>query len=321
MVVFTCVTKQDEDAAVIWAASLARALATGKGGVLTYIFHTPDVNTSRFSDFNVNSIAVNVPADTPTEEMYVHVLDMMIERKFADKVFYATVDSLWNGNMDELLNCPLNDRVWLAARAEYVYFDNERNSKFYEHYDPKFWERRTLGSQQFFSDDVMLIQLKGLQQSIRRKGNSTLVEYMKVSKHVKGHSVQYMFNTLLEEYVNLFDRYNAFSETYINLDFGELLGRRADIRNSKVINFRGIDKPWREVTDFDLPELSGSQYPYDLYLAACSANRTYLTKDFFEKVKANAKRYSMMSMWEGNVLPASRRLKDKLTKFKEDLSK
>ena len=89
--------------------------------------------------------------------------------------------------------------------------------------------------------------------------------------------------------------------------------------NSHLINFRGIHKPWRECSDFDLPELAGAQYPYDFYLAACEMFRTYISTDFLEKVRANAKRYSLINDWDREILAKSGPLKKKLAEFKEQL--
>lgn len=319
MIIFTCVTKADEDAAVVWASSLTKALSTGKGGVQTYIFHTPDVNTSRFMDFHVTCVAVGVPNNTKRDEMYLHVLDMMIKRKFSDRVLYSTVDMLWRANLDELVNCPLDTSMWLAARNEYVAFDCKRNQKFYENADPKYWGRKFIGKLGYFCDDMMLIQLDGLEQALKRQRSGTLVEYYTLAKSIRQHSPQDAMNVLIEEYVNLFDRYNCFAEEYFDLDFGEMLQRRKDIYNAKAINFRNDDKPWRETTDFDLPKLSGSQYPFELYSEACDEVLTYLTKDFYRRVKANARRYRMITDWDKKVLAVAGPLKAKLEQFKKDL--
>jgi hypothetical protein len=319
MIIFTCITKADEDAAVIWASSLSNALASGKGGVRTFMFHTPDVNTSRFMDFHVNCISVGVPNTIERDEMYIHVLDMMIERSFGDIVMYSTVDMLWRSDVDELANCPLTDSVWLAARNEYVAYDSKRNQKFYENYDAKFISRKLIGTLGYFCDDVMLIKLSGLQKAIKRGRSETLVEYYAMAKDIRQHSPQDAMNCLIDEYVNLFDRYNCFAEEYFDLDFGEMLQRRGEIRNSKAINFRNDNKPWRDTQDFDLPMLSGSQYPFDLYLEACENVLTYITKDFLIKVRENARRYRMVKDWDKEVLAVAGPLKARLEQFRKDL--
>lgn len=319
MIVFTCVNKESEDAAVIWAASLSKALKGGNGGVKTYMFHTPDVNVSRFTDFNVFCVSIGDMSNLTRKEVLVKVLDMMHERSFGEKVFYTDTDVLWQNHLDELKSAPLNGKVWLAARNDLVFYDQERNKKFYPHYDPEFERKLMIHPDGYLNSDVLYIFLEGMYTALRSKGFTSMDEFYQQCKAKNNYSVEDCFNLIAGEYVNLFDRYNAFAEDVFELDFGEMLGRRADIRNSHLINFRGIHKPWRECSDFDLPELAGAQYPYDFYLAACEMFRTYITTDFLEKVRANAKRYSLINDWDREILAKSGPLKKKLAEFKEQL--
>lgn len=321
MIVFTCVNKESEDAAVIWAASLKAALGKGGGGIQTYMFHTPDVDTSRFLDFNVYSVSIGDMPNLSRKEILVKVLDMMVERKFTDRVFYSDTDVLWMNHMDELKGAPLNEKVWLAARNDNVFYDDKRNRKFYPHYDTDFDRKLSINPDGYLNSDVLYMLLDGLRGAVRRKGYKKLEDFYLAMKDKHGHSVEDCFNLICGEYVNLFDRYNAFAEDVLDLDFGEMLGRRNSIHSAHLINFRGVHKPWREVDDIALPELAGAQYPMNTYLACCEAHITYITKPFLEKVRANAKRYSLINDWDKNVLAKSGPLKDKLTKFKEELKK
>jgi len=321
MIVFTCVNKESEDAAVIWAASLKRALGKGKGGIKTYMFHTPDVDTSRFLDFNVFSVAIGDMPNLTRKEILVKVLDMMVERNFADRVLYTDTDVLFQGALDELHKAPLNDRVWLAARNDNVGYDNKRNRKFYPHYDTEFNRKLSIKPDGYLNSDVLYLKLDGFNKAVRRKGVSKLEDFYLAQKAKNEYSVEDCFNLICGEYVNLPDQFNTFAEDVLDLDFGEMLGRRSDLRRSCIVNFRGVHKPWRETSEFDLPEIAGAQYPHDTYLSRVEAHITYVSKPFLEAVRANAKRYSLINDWDKNVLAKAGPLKQKLAEFKEKLKK
>lgn len=319
MIVFTCVNKENEDAAVMWAATLKHILEKGPGGILTYMFHTPDVNTTRFSDFNVHCISVGEMGDRDNKEMLLRVLDMMKARNFGERVMYTDTHVLFQGQLAELSECPLDTKIWLSARNEYVGFDDDRNKKFYPMYDEDFQRKQMIAPLGYFNSDVMLMLLPGLHVTMRSKGIESLEAYHEKNRDEKGWSAEDTLNSLISEYVNLFDRFNCFAEEVFNLDFGEMLRRREDIKRSAIVNFRGVHKPWRPTVEGDMPELAGTMYPHHHYLEAATMFRTYLTKDFFEAIRANAKRYRMIQDWERDVLDNSRPLKEKLTKFKEKL--
>tara|TARA_B100000767_G_scaffold268929_1_gene289988 strand:- start:337 stop:1323 length:987 start_codon:yes stop_codon:yes gene_type:complete len=322
MIVFTCVNKESEDAAIIWAASLKDSLSRGKGGVKTYMFHTPDVDTTRFVDFNVVCVTIDGwedPTSPSTEEILVKVLDLMIARDFTDRVLYTSTDVLWQGPVDELLDAPHTKDIWLAARNDNVFYDDKRNAKFYPHYDSRYKQKNKINPDGYFNGDVLFILLAGLQQAVIRKRFRTLEEYCTTRRSMYGNSVEDCFNQLAGEYINLFDRFNAFAEDVLDLDFGELLAIRKKLNEAILINFRGVHKPWRETVSDDLPELAGSQYPFDVYLSCCETYVTYITKSYMDKVRANAKRYSMLSEWHSDILSKSSTLKDKLVKFKDDI--
>ena len=319
MIVFTCVDKESEDAAVIWAASLQQQLLKGTGGVRTFIFHTADVDVSRFTDFSAFCVSVGNMEGQSKQEMLIRVLDMMHSRGFEDHVMYAHTDVLWQGDVEEIRNCPLDSKLWLAARNEHVYFDSKRNQKFYPMYDEDYQRKSTIAPMGYFNSDVMMLLISGLYRAVKRAGYASLEELYLAKKMSKGWSPTDTLNSLITEYINLFDRYNAFTEEYFELDFGEMLSRRMEIKLSKLVNFVGVHKPWRETSDFDLPELAGAMYPFHHYLQACDIYRTYITKDFYERVKANVHRYRMIVDWERDVLDAARPLKEKLEKFNDDL--
>lgn len=325
MKVFTCINATMVDAAVVWAHSLQKVAKMGKETIEPYIFHTPDVDPHRFSDLGVSTVNIGFGPELSGKysrvimegmTMRLRVLDMMMEREFSDTVIYTDADVLFQRPLDELAGCPMTENVWIAARNDNVFFDCKRNGKFYKDYDT-YHDHKKQFSDTYFNSGILIIHLKGLQKAVARKKFDSLMDYYMANRESYIFPDQDCLNSLVTEYNLLFDRYNAFAELGMRMDFGDILARRDALSAAHIVHYCGTHKPWSQVPDGSLPTLHGTQYPFEDYLAACEEIITYLTPAFVKAVRGNVKANSLMIQWQQQVRGVAGPLKVRLTEAKE----
>lgn len=326
MIVFTCINGAMVNPAIIWASTLQKVRKLTQTEIKPMIFHTPDVDISRFAEFDVQCVAVSHDIDNSTAfgmaethgmTMRLRVLDLMQERGF-DHVLYTDADVMFQHGLDELLQCPiLSEKLWIAAREDYVYHDDKRLAKHYAIHDPMYHHRMTF-NEHYFNSGVMLLSVKGLFRELKRRGYTRLMDMYTANHERFQFPDQDLLNDLCTEKINLFDRYNAFAELNLRLDFGDVLGRKHVIHDAAIVHFAGRLKPW---TEHDMPTIVGAQYPLHNYLAACREVVTHLDFKWYRAVKENAEKYNYFNNWLYGPMQQLNALKQKLADFGEELDK
>lgn len=324
MIVFTCINAKMVNPAIIWASTLRKVRQLTQTEIKPMIFHTPDVDVSRFSDLDVQLVAVKHDVsnssgfdltDTHGMTMRLRVLDLMQERGFKE-VFYTDADVMFQHSLDEILTCPiLDERLWIAAREDYVYHDDKRLSKHYA-LDSDAHFHRMQFNEHYFNSGVMLLNVPGLMREVKRRGHTTLMEMYEANHERYSFPDQDLLNELCQEKINLFDRYNAFAELNLQLDFGDVLGRKHAIYAANIVHFAGRLKPW---TKHDMPNIVGAQYPLHTYLDECREVVTYLDFGWYQAVKENAEKYAYFNDWLYGPMRKLNELKDKLTELDESM--
>jgi len=312
--VFTIIDSTMVDQAVVWATSFKRRTSVGNA----FIFHTPDVDTSRFYDMGVNLIRVDAGRNMRKYPLLT-VLDMMVKRNFGDKVLYVAPYSLFTGSLEHLTTCPLSIDTWLCARATHAYHGDKRNGSFYRTRDPLYAYYKSIASDGYFNTDVLYLKLGGVVKALKAKGVSGFLGYLAI------HGEGYRFpesdtlNSICGDRLSLKKRYNMFAENTLRLDFGDVVKARRDMSNASIVTYGKGFKPWDEPSELGTPTTLSSQYAVVQYANALKGISTYLSTSFRTAVATQQKIHELIDVWDTEIRPSVVGLRRKLVEFRAEI--
>lgn len=323
MIIFTCINKHMVDAAMVWLNTLNKVQENQTEKFDPVIFHAGDVDEWRFNHFdNLRIVRLHEstteggifrPHETHGMTLRLAALDFFQHRASGvEKVMYYDVDVMFQRPLDELFKAPLNKDIWMLARNDHVYFDVDRYEKHYEVGDSHYFHKRSLAPDGYFNSGAMGIYMEGLYRELKRRGFDRLMDFYNANKARYTFPDQDCLNELVNEYYNLFDRYNAIPELQLHLDFGDALKRREEVQNAHVVHFCGRFKPWQPT---DIAKSPLFQMPVDVYYEEVKEVRSLVSHDFFRRVEETAKLYELPNRWDKEIRHPIRDLKRRVQEY------
>lgn len=278
--VISCVNNAYLNPLKVWLSVIAQQVS----GFQVIVYHTADVNPSTLPAYPwLSWRLLDVPAmkGTRPDHMQGTVMRFLafddLFRRGTIKITYMDLDALPVGNIAPLLNAAVSPTKPIAAVPDMVHNLHPRLGGLYDRNTPEIRHRLQFNPL-YFNAGVMTIHLPGLYQ---RTGKKSLYDYWSENRQkylFHGHDP---LNELVEDYLALSSRYNAFADAYIapRLDQTDLELLSQSIRSAAVIHWLFNTKPW------EAPRGTSAAWavmPHDLYRNAAERVLDALDSSFVE---------------------------------------
>jgi lipopolysaccharide biosynthesis glycosyltransferase len=265
------------------------------------LFHTDDVNLSRFKDtfpeVEYRSVKSPITGETPlfsgpvSEGMCLRIdaMDQLIAEGI-DKVVYSDADALWFKDPALMFDLPVDSVHRFAAVRDMVY---QKHPEFKGAYPIacREWAHRQSINDNYFNSGVMVISLKGLSEYLTLLGNQSLTEYVQQNQHRYLFPDQDPLNELGHNRLELPREFNAYIDHVIGHSMltREVMENRYKISQSAIIHWITMTKPWLHERE---PSLTSAAMPHEKYWEAMQPVLEFLDGGFIKAVSIKLRQYA-----------------------------